>query len=99
MSRKGLRFYAPKSPSPLIRRLGLVLFGAAQWQSAMAAALEVNIRTVRYWTTGEEEPPIGVWRELADLAQARGAELAELVAEILSRAASQETRGAKTAVR
>jgi hypothetical protein len=68
--------------SPLIRRLGLALFGTAQWQSAMADALDVNIRTVRRWTTGEEEPPPGVWRELLGLAQARGAELAELLDEI-----------------
>jgi hypothetical protein len=71
-------------PSPLIRRLGLALF-SERWQSAMAEALAVNIRTVRRWTTGEEEPPPGVWRELADLAIARGVELAALVDEILVR--------------
>jgi hypothetical protein len=75
----------PNTPSPLIRRLGLVLFGAAQWQSAMADALQVNVRSIRRWTAGEEEPPPGVWRELADLALARGAELAALVDETLVR--------------
>jgi hypothetical protein len=72
------------SQSFLIRRLGLALFGS-HWQSALADALQVNIRTVRRWTTGAEEPPPGVWRELTELAQARGAELARLVDEIRTR--------------
>jgi hypothetical protein len=78
--------------SPLLRRLGLALFGAAPWQSAMADALEVNIRTVGRWTTGEEEPPLGVWHELLGLAAIRSAELARLADEMRTRAAQLEIR-------
>ena len=70
------------SKPPLVRRLGCALFGSRYWQSALAETLHVNLRTVRRWTTGEEEPPPGVWHELVALAAVRRSELADLIDKI-----------------
>jgi hypothetical protein len=69
----------------LFGQVGRVLFGS-HWQSDLARALDVNLRTLRRWGAGQEEPPPGVWRELEEIAGARGAELALLVNEIHNRA-------------
>ena len=65
----------------LFGQIGRALFGS-HWQ----ADLDVNLRILRRWGAGQEEPPPGVWRELEEIAVARGAELALLVNEIHNRA-------------
>jgi hypothetical protein len=47
----------------LFARLGRALFGS-HWQSELARTIDVNLRTVRRWGTGQEEPPAGVRHEL-----------------------------------
>ena len=65
----------------LFGQLGRALFGS-HWQSDLARTVNVNLRTVRRWGAGQEEPPPGVWRELEDIAVKRSAELALIVEEI-----------------
>ena len=65
----------------LFGQLGRALFGS-HWQSDLARTVNVNLRTVRRWGAGQEEPPPGVWRELEDIAVKRSAELALLAEEI-----------------
>ena len=69
----------------LLAQIGRALFGF-YWQADLARVLNVNPRSVRRWGAEQEEPPPGVWRELEEIAVARGAELALLVNEIHNRA-------------
>jgi hypothetical protein len=68
----------------LFGQLGRALFGS-HWQSDLARTVNVNLRTVRRWGAGQEEPPSGVWRELEEITVTRTAELAGLVDEIRTR--------------
>jgi len=68
----------------LFGQLGRALFGS-HWQSDLARTVNVNLRTVRRWGAGQEEPPSGVWRELEKITVTRTAELAGLVDEIRTR--------------
>ena len=54
----------------LIRQAGMVLYGR-RWETALARDLGVSNRTVRYWLTGRQEPPQGVWLDLLRLVRAR----------------------------
>ena len=67
----------------LFVRLGRALDGSC-WQADLARTVNVNPRTVRRWASGQETPPPGVWRELAEIAAGRGADLALLVEEVRS---------------
>ena len=72
----------------LFGQTGRALFGS-HWQSDLARALNVNLRTVRRWGVGQEEPPSGVWRELEEITVTRTADLARLVDEIRNRSACE----------
>lgn len=61
----------------LLRRCGEALYGS-RWQHDLSRALGVSARAVRRWTSGEDRPRPGVWRDLAALLAERLAALAEL---------------------
>lgn len=74
-------------PGDLIRAAGIACYGD-RWQSALARALGVNIRTIRRWTSGEDIPRAGVWQDILELAASRRAEIAALIAQIRRNAAA-----------
>jgi hypothetical protein len=63
----------------LIRRAGRALWGV-RWQQEMAAALQVNMRSCRRWSSGEQTPPETVIAELAQRLAQQQAELTQLQA-------------------
>jgi hypothetical protein len=62
----------------LIRRAGRALYGE-RWQSALAGALGVNIRTVRRWAAGQQEAPEAIVARLKNLIHLRITELENLL--------------------
>lgn len=54
----------------LVRTIGEQLFGA-RWQTELAAALNVNDRSLRRWLSGQDTIPPGVWDDLRTLVQQR----------------------------
>ena len=62
----------------LIRRAGRALYGE-RWQSALAGALGVNIRTVRRWAAGQQEAPEAIVERLTNLIHLRITELENLL--------------------
>lgn len=64
----------------LLRRTGEALYGP-HWQSDLARALGVNLRSLQRWGAGNFQPPAGIWPELAALLTARREELAALARE------------------
>jgi len=50
----------------VLTRVGRALWGE-EWRNAMAAALDVKPRTVRYWLSGRFVVSVGVCDELAGL--------------------------------
>ena len=60
-----------------LRTAGEALYGAC-WQSDLARALGVSVRTVQRWAAGRTEPPHGVWSDLAGLCRSRGRTLVEI---------------------
>jgi hypothetical protein len=69
----------PPAPS-LLASIGEALFGS-DWVSVLAAALQVNRRTVQRWRSGAAPVPSGALTAVADLALARAAELAPLASQ------------------
>lgn len=65
----------------MIRELGTALYGA-QWQSPMAKALGINLRTVQRWAAGQNRSPDAVLIELAALLRAKQAKDAALLAAL-----------------
>lgn len=74
-------FHEPhqKTLGDLIRQAGLAIYGSTRWQSVLAADLGINRRTIRRWTSGEDTPRPGVWRDLLALAQQRQREIIDLI--------------------
>ena len=70
------------TPAARLRLAARLLYGGAQWVSAMANALGVDPRTVSRWLDGDMIPAPGVWDELAALLTARAAECSEAAAAI-----------------
>lgn len=66
--------------SALLRRVGEALYGP-RWQGALAGALGVSDRTMRRWASGADDPPAGVYTDLAGVIANRSAELDALVQE------------------
>ena len=70
----------------MIAEIGEHLCGA-HWVTPLAAALNVNRRTVQRWQDGTEAVPAGVWRDLAYLLFCQATEnvrLSDAVAEIIA---------------
>ncbi len=63
-----------------LRDVGLALFGPA-WQTALADALGVSDRTIRYWVGGKDIPE-GVWGDLAAVCRKRGKALEAWAAKL-----------------
>jgi hypothetical protein len=68
----------------LIRRAGRAVYGE-RWQSALAGALGVNIRTVRRWAAGQQEAPAAIIVRLRELVRARIEELRNLLERKLAK--------------
>lgn len=67
----------------LLRRSGEALYGSL-WQSELARALGVNLRSMQRWSAGEFRPPPGIWLEISGLLAARQLTLAALAEETLN---------------
>jgi len=65
----------------LLAAAGRALYGEG-FVPSLAAALEVNERTVQRWAAGTMYPPRGIWRQLQELLAQRGDELAAVRAAI-----------------
>lgn len=65
-----------------LRHVGESLYGTC-WQTAMAADLNVALRTVQRWAVGEYRVPRGVWPELAEICVNHGRDLRELARELV----------------
>ena len=65
------------------------LFGP-QWQSEMARALDVNIRTVQRWASGSNDLSPWVFEKLPALLNERQAELAKLNKLVQGRTSASE---------
>ena len=63
--------------APLIVAVGQALYGS-RWQSELARALGVAIRTVQRWSSGDAEPQPGVYRDLLALVRERAHALGPL---------------------
>lgn len=64
----------------LFVRVGRALFGPS-WQHAMAEALDVSPRTVRYWIAGRPIP-FGVWADVDRVLKQHVAKLNDLRSHI-----------------
>lgn len=69
--------------TPLFVGAGNVLFGA-RWQADLAAALDVNERTIRRWAADEGLIPDGAWDDLVELLNEQS---------VLSRKLADEIKG------
>jgi ribosome-binding protein aMBF1 (putative translation factor) len=67
----------------LLARIGRALFGS-YWQTALAAEIEVNERTVRRWAAGDSAIPDGIAAELARLLELRAMDIRYLLADLPS---------------
>ena len=63
--------------SSLLAAAGSLLYGP-QWVSALARALDVNLRTMQRWAAGEYEPPGSLWAEIDGLLMERQTSIAAL---------------------
>jgi DNA-binding transcriptional regulator YiaG len=72
---------AATSSAELIRRIGTALYGSG-YQHELAAALQINRRTVSRWSLGQIEPRTGVWGKLIELIHQRRGELGELLRSV-----------------
>ena len=59
-----------------LARVGEALYGS-QWQPELARVLNVSVRSVRRWRSGEHRINAGVTREIATLCEQHGRELIE----------------------
>lgn len=65
----------------LLTRCAVELYGA-QWQTPLAADLDVAVRTVQRWAAGQQPVPAGVWPDLVELLQAKAPRCLALAVEI-----------------
>lgn len=59
-----------------LQRVGVALFGPS-WQTPLANALGVAVRTVQRWAAGASNMPPSVWLDIAKLCRSRGGKLIE----------------------
>lgn len=64
--------------------VGEALYGP-NWQTPLADALGVNLRTMQRWAAGTNAVNPNIWPEIAALCQARGAALVKLGKRLSSR--------------
>jgi hypothetical protein len=57
-----------------LHQVGAALFGP-YWQTPLADALSVAVRTVQRWAAGDTAMPDSVWLDIAKLCKGRGKEL------------------------
>jgi hypothetical protein len=62
----------------LLHQTGEALYGP-QWQSPLARALAVNVRTVQRWASGRNEPPPSIWQAIREIVVDRQADLDALL--------------------
>lgn len=67
--------------TPMLHRAARALYGP-EWQTPLAGALGINIRTVQRWAAGDFNPPSGVWADMLPLLTARREELRKAAPEI-----------------
>jgi len=72
--------------SKLLSAVGVALYGE-QWQAPLARALGVNRKNIQRWASGQYEPALGIWADLAAIVDARRQALTKL-ATPLSEAAT-----------
>lgn len=66
-----------------LRDAGEALFGP-RWQTPLAAALDVQLRTLQRWASGDRRVPPGLAQDLAGLCRDRGAVLKVLAGRLSS---------------
>lgn len=67
-----------------LHAIGAFLYGGG-WQTALADALRVNLRTVQRWVSGAVVPPPGAQAEIVDLVAAKQMERVTEVLAMVSR--------------
>jgi hypothetical protein len=77
-------------PAPDIRHVAPLLYGPT-WQSALARALDVSLRNVQRWASGEREPGPRTWAKIAALLRQRNAELDAILAQLGCHKATEES--------
>lgn len=77
----------------LFAELGEMLYGP-QWQSPLARALGINLRTVQRWATGESTPPETVMDEVIKMFLAHAEHVAALAEQV--RPSTTPESGART---
>jgi transcriptional regulator with XRE-family HTH domain len=65
----------------LLLHAGRLLYGPS-WQTPLATALGINLRTVQRWARGDRQPSADTWARLAELVRHRSDELAQLLDDI-----------------
>jgi len=67
----------------LLAAIGEALYGE-RWKTELANDLKIDDRSLRRWIQTSEIPP-GVWRELAELLEARRADIDGLLPQVRER--------------
>jgi len=65
-------------PTRLLRVVGESLYGPS-WQTPLAEALDLNVRTVQRWARSERQPSLDTWLRLAALVRHRRADLEDIL--------------------
>lgn len=60
-----------------LRIAGVALYGPS-WQTDLADALHVNLRTMQRWASGASPVRDSIWADIAGLCRQRGAKLTAL---------------------
>ena len=64
-----------------LRHAGVALYGQL-WQSALAEALDINLRTMQRWAAGTNAINPNIWQEIAKLCRSRDKALAKLADQV-----------------
>ena len=67
--------------APDLHQIGAALYGPS-WQTPLAHALGVNIRTAQRWAAGTHAVPGSAWADIHALAIQRRGEIDEIVVEL-----------------
>lgn len=72
---------AAPSGALLLSQIGEALYGE-QWQSPLARALDVNLRTMQRWAAGQNDPPEHLREDMIRLLHDRQQAISELLARL-----------------